>query len=281
MLRPAFNVCYVPLTDIFVGMFGLIRGARPQGGVDRDRGRLGRIRPVQSVSGTRQGSAQVTLAWPPARLTRHMPIIAGREEQKMPERGSAIPAWAWIVGAVLVIVSVFIGYRMVQTQQHLAAAQSELESAKQAAEKANAERKELKTKLDDATSEVKSAQSVLAETKSVLEAAQSELERATQAAEKANAQRNEIQIKLDEAELETKSVQSRLAETRSRLEAAQSELESAKQTADQAKAQVAELEQKAASLTSELQKADGQRIELQAKLDEAGSEIQRLKSELE
>ena len=66
---------------------------------------------------------------------------------------------------------------MVQTQQHLAAAQSELESAKQAAEKANAERKELQTKLDDATSEVKSAQSVLAETKSVLEAAQSELER--------------------------------------------------------------------------------------------------------
>ena len=118
----------------------------------------------------------------------------------MPERGSAIPAWARIVGAVLVIVSVFIGYRMVQTQQHLAAAQSELESAKQAAEKANAERKELQTKLDDATSEVKSAQSVLAETKSVLEAAQSELERATQAAEKANAQRNEIQIKLDEAD---------------------------------------------------------------------------------
>jgi uncharacterized membrane-anchored protein YhcB (DUF1043 family) len=50
---------------------------------------------------------------------------------------------AWIVGAVLVIVSVFIGYRMVQTQQHLAAAQSELE---QAGEKANAERKELQSK---------------------------------------------------------------------------------------------------------------------------------------
>ena len=77
----------------------------------------------------------------------------------MPERTSAIPAWAWIVGAVLVIVSIFAGYRMVQTQQHLAAAQSELESAKQAAEKANAERKELQTKLDEATSEVRSAQS--------------------------------------------------------------------------------------------------------------------------
>ena len=61
----------------------------------------------------------------------------------MLERTSAIPAWAWIVGAVLVIVSVFAGYRMVQTQQHLVAAQSELESAKQAVEKANAKRKEL------------------------------------------------------------------------------------------------------------------------------------------
>jgi hypothetical protein len=53
----------------------------------------------------------------------------------MPERTSAIPAWAWIIGAVLVIVSIFTGYRIVQTQQHLAAAQSELENAKQVAEK--------------------------------------------------------------------------------------------------------------------------------------------------
>jgi septal ring factor EnvC (AmiA/AmiB activator) len=82
----------------------------------------------------------------------------------MPERVSAAPAWAWIVGAVLVIVSIFIGYRIIQTQQHLAAAQSELESVKQAAEKANAERKELQTELDGATSELKSAQTQLAET---------------------------------------------------------------------------------------------------------------------
>ena len=72
----------------------------------------------------------------------------------MPET-SAIPTWAWIVGAILVIADVlFIGYRIVQTQQHLATAQRELESAKQAAEKANAERNELQTKLDEATSEV-------------------------------------------------------------------------------------------------------------------------------
>jgi chromosome segregation ATPase len=99
------------------------------------------------------------------------------------------------VGAVLVIVSILAGYRIVQTQQHLAAAQSELENAKQAAEKVNAERNELQTKLDGATSEVKSAQSVLAETQSVLEAAQSELENAKQAAEKASGQRTDLQNK--------------------------------------------------------------------------------------
>jgi heme/copper-type cytochrome/quinol oxidase subunit 3 len=58
-----------------------------------------------------------------------IPVVKweGRNK-KMPERTSAIPAWAWIVGAVLVFVGIFAGYRIVQTQQHLAAAQSELES---------------------------------------------------------------------------------------------------------------------------------------------------------
>jgi chromosome segregation ATPase len=135
----------------------------------------------------------------------------------MPERTSAIPPWAWIIGAVLVIVSIFTGYRIVQTQQHLAAAQSELENAKQVAEKD--ERNKLQTKLDGATSEVRSAQSVLAETQSVLEAAQSELKSSKQAAEKASAQRSEIQNKLDEAASETQTVQSR--QTQSRLEATQ------------------------------------------------------------
>jgi chromosome segregation ATPase len=201
--------------------------------------------------------------------------------REMPERISTTPAWAWIVGVLLVIVSIFIGYRVVQTQQHLAAAQSELEGAKQAAEKANAEYKELQTKFDNTTSELKSAESQLAEMRSRLEATQSQLESAKQVTETANAGRKELQTKLDEAASETKSAQSQLAETQSRLEATQSALGSAKQTADQAKAQVAELEKRAASLNSELSKADGQRIELQAKLDEASSEIERLKSELE
>ena len=150
----------------------------------------------------------------------------------MPERGSAIPAWAWIVGAVLVIVSVFIGYRMVQTQQHLAAAQSELESAKQAAEKANAQRNEIQIKLDEAASESKSVQSRLAETQSRLEAAQSELESAKQTADQAKAQVAELQQKaasltseLQKADGQRIELQAKLDEAGSEIQRLKSELE--------------------------------------------------------
>jgi chromosome segregation ATPase len=158
----------------------------------------------------------------------------GREEQKMPERSSAIPTWAWIVGAVLAIVSIFAGYRMVQTQQHLVAAQSELERATQAAEKANAQRTEIQIKLDEAASETKLVQSRLAETQSRLEAAQSELGSAKQAGEqakaqvaeleqkaaslnselqKADGQRIDLQAKLDEVGSEIERLKSQLAKT--------------------------------------------------------------------
>ena len=90
-------------------------------------------------------------------------------------RGRSNRAWEWIVGAVFVIAIILTGYRLVQTQQHLETRQSELENAKQAAdqakaqatelakravslnsalEKANAQRNELQTKLDQATSEI-------------------------------------------------------------------------------------------------------------------------------
>jgi hypothetical protein len=48
----------------------------------------------------------------------------------MPERGSFAPACAWIVGAVLVIVTALVMRRVVQTQQHLSATSAdELEGA--------------------------------------------------------------------------------------------------------------------------------------------------------
>jgi hypothetical protein len=48
----------------------------------------------------------------------------------MPKRVSAIPALVWIIGAVLVIIIIFTGYRAVQTQHRLQTVQSELVSAK-------------------------------------------------------------------------------------------------------------------------------------------------------
>ena len=80
--------------------------------------------------------------------------------------------------AVFIIVIILTGCRLVQTQQHLETRQNELENAKQAAdqaksqatefakraaslnsqlEKANAQRNELQTKFDQATSETKNA----------------------------------------------------------------------------------------------------------------------------
>ena len=102
-------------------------------------------------------------------------------------RGRSNRAWEWIVGVVFVFVIIFTGYRLVQTQQHLETTQSELENAKQEAdqakaqatelakrgaslnselEKSNAQRNELQTKFDRATSTIKSAQSQLEPAKS-------------------------------------------------------------------------------------------------------------------
>ena len=144
---------------------------------------------------------------------------------------SAPPAWAWIVGAVLVIVSIFLGYRVVQTQQHLAAAQSQLESAKQALANANAERKELETKSDDA---LKSAQSQLAETQSRLEATQSELESAKQAADQAKAQVAELEKRAASLNSELSKADGQRIELQAKLDEASSEIKRLKSELEQA-----------------------------------------------
>ena len=65
----------------------------------------------------------------------------------MPERVGAIPTWAWILGAVLVTVIIFTGYRVEKQADNVKS------------EKANAQRNELQTKLDQATTEMESAKS--------------------------------------------------------------------------------------------------------------------------
>jgi uncharacterized phage infection (PIP) family protein YhgE len=157
-----------------------------------------------------------------------------------------LPAWAWIVGAVLMIGIIFTGYRTVQTQQHLETVQSQLESSKQAADQAKAGTVGLEKRTASLISEL----------------------------EKANVQRSELQTKLDNATSEVKSVRSQLETSQSRLGTTQSELESIKQAADQARAQAEALKTQAANLNLELEKANAQRNDLQL-------EIVRLKSELE
>ena len=252
-------------------------------------------------------------------VSRHRAIADELAWRRAVNRGRSNRAWEWIVGAVFVIAIILTGYRLVQTQQHLETRQSELANVKQAAdqakaqatelarravslnstlEKADAQRNELQTKLDQATSEIESVQSQLEDKQSL----QSELENAKQAAdqtkaqatelakqaaslnselEKANAQRNELQTKLDQATSKFESAQSQLEDKQSRLRGMQSELENAKQGADQAKAQAMELAKRVASLNSALEKANAQRNELQTKLDQATSEITSAQSQLE
>jgi tetratricopeptide (TPR) repeat protein len=92
----------------------------------------------------------------------------------------------------------------------------------------------------------------------------------------ANAQRNELQIKLDLARSEAESAKSQLKDKQSDLEGMQSELKIAKQDAAQAKATATAT----ASLTSELGIANAQRNELQIKLDLATSEAESAQSQL-
>jgi hypothetical protein len=75
----------------------------------------------------------------------------------------------------LVVLSVFMGYRLVEARQQLADTQIELEDSKKGAEKATAESGELPVKLEHATSALKSAESRLAETQSRLEGAENDL----------------------------------------------------------------------------------------------------------
>jgi len=56
---------------------------------------------------------------------------------------NGLPLWGWTVGAVLVAVVIFLGYRTVQTEPHLKAVQSELDGAKKEAVRAKSGAAEL------------------------------------------------------------------------------------------------------------------------------------------
>ena len=101
-------------------------------------------------------------------------------------------AWDWIVGAAFVIVIVLTG--LVQTQQHWRITQSELETARQAADLMKAQASELAKRVARQNSQL----------------------------EEANAQPHELQAKLDQAMSEVESAQSQLKDKQSHLEGMQS-----------------------------------------------------------
>ena len=98
----------------------------------------------------------------------------------MPERTSAIPAWAWIVGAVLAIVSIFAVYRMVRHNSTWQQPKASL--------KAQSKRRKRQTLSETSyrtnwVSHIRGqiTRSRLAKTQPLLEAAQSALESAKKA----------------------------------------------------------------------------------------------------
>jgi hypothetical protein len=152
-----------------------------------------------------------------------------------------LPAWAWTVGAVLVIGIIFTGYRTVQTQEHLETVQSQLESSKQATDQAKTENVGLEKRTVSLISEL----------------------------EKANAHNSELQTKLDNATSEGKSVRSQLETSQSRFGATQSELESAKKAIEITMAQAEAVKTQAANLNLELEKANAEIVRLKSELENA------------
>src|SRR5262245_43976725 len=65
-----------------------------------------------------------------------------------------IPLWGWVAGAALVIAVIVLGYRTLETEQRLEAAQREMESAMVGGVKAHSEAAELRSKLDSPDREI-------------------------------------------------------------------------------------------------------------------------------
>ena len=90
---------------------------------------------------------------------------------------NGLPLWGWTVGAVLVTAVIFLGYRTVQTEPHLKAVQSELDSAKEEAVRAKSRAAEL--------------EQVAENLRLKLENAERELQRLNEAADRAKAEASE------------------------------------------------------------------------------------------
>lgn len=175
------------------------------------------------------------------------------ENLTMRERGNLNPVWVSLVAAIAVIGIILIGYKLLQTQRHVEAVQTELESA-------NARTRELENHATRLSSEREDAvrQRIVSQDK----------------LDEATTERNELQNKLDES---TSTIQ----ELQKQLEQAQSAFDDTKFRLTILKSEVESIKQALAEANSRTDSAIANRKELEAKLSVAHSEIDKLKAALE
>jgi chromosome segregation ATPase len=168
----------------------------------------------------------------------------------MRERDNTKPVWVSLVAAIAVIGIILLGYKLLQTQRHVEAVQTELESA-------NARTLELENHTARLSSE----------------------------REDAVRQRIDIQDKLYEATTERNELQNKLGQSTSTIQELQKKLERAQSAFDDTHFRLTDLQSELESIKEALAEANtkannanAKRNELEAKLNLANSELDKLKA---
>ncbi len=171
----------------------------------------------------------------------------------MRERDNTNPVWVSLVAAIAVIGIILLGYKLLQTQRHVEAVQTELESANARTLELENHTARLSSEREEAVRQRIDSQDKLDEATTERNELQSELDQSTSTVQ-------ELQKKLEHA-------QSAFDDTQLRLAILRSEFESLKQTLGDA--------------TAKADNATAKRTELEVRLNLAKSEIDRLKAALE
>jgi chromosome segregation ATPase len=171
----------------------------------------------------------------------------------MRESDNTNPVWVSLVAAIAVIGIILIGYKLLQTQRHVEAIQTELERANERTLELEKHTARLSAEREDAVRQRIDSQDKLDEATTDRNELQSELDQSTSTIQ-------ELQKKLEQA-------QSAFDDTQFRLTVLRSELESLKQNLGEANAKA--------------DNATAKRTELEVRLNLAKLEIDRLKAALE
>jgi chromosome segregation ATPase len=140
----------------------------------------------------------------------------------MPEKYRINPAWTLLVAAIAVAGSIFIGHKMLQTQQRVEAAQSELQMTIARASELEEQAARLSFEREEAVRERLGIQDKLDEANREISELQTKLDQSTAAIEALRSQAVTTRLEIDDRQ--------------SRLAVLQSEIDSLKQTLDRANA---------------------------------------------